>query len=228
MRVDVESGGGSCPREVEVRLAGIDVSGEGMLGEDEVMARLAVCRCGGTPGWRAGGAWASSASACATSIWLRADSDGDGAYTAIAVARSLLVALAPSPARPTAVVREPSRPAERTEARALESICSLRYADRSTTDSSECLGCHDGTIADSVGFSTPIRRTESHPVGVAYDDAQARGRARLRPRADLAAALVLVDGKVECTTCHSGTSSEPARAALPRRRSALCLACHDF
>ncbi len=96
-------------------------------------------------------------------------------------------------------------------------ICTISRADRITTTSAECLSCHDGTVTTSIG--------ESHPYDVDYDGARARS-SNLRPRGALPANLVLPGGKVTCTTCHDGASTEPAKTSLPLVGSQLCFACH--
>jgi predicted CXXCH cytochrome family protein len=72
--------------------------------------------------------------------------------------------------------------------------------------SDACLPCH----ADSAGSG-------NHPVGVALT----------RP-AKPAARELLVDGKVECTTCHVA-HDEPTegRYRLRAAETTLCVACHD-
>jgi predicted CXXCH cytochrome family protein len=76
-------------------------------------------------------------------------------------------------------------------------------------------------------MARPHDRTGAHPLDVHYAEAQAR-RPGLRPPAALAGELVLVDGKVACTTCHDPRSLEHGRTALPMSRSAMCFACHDL
>lgn len=52
-----------------------------------------------------------------------------------------------------------------------------------------------------------------------YASAQAREPARYAPAAALPPEVVLVDGKVTCTSCHDAASPHPKRAA-DRRGSA--------
>ena len=72
--------------------------------------------------------------------------------------------------------------------------------------SDACLSCH----ADTSGAG-------NHPVGVVF-------AGPMKP----AAKALLVDGKVECTTCHV-THDEPAelRYRLRAPATTLCVACHD-
>jgi predicted CXXCH cytochrome family protein len=104
-------------------------------------------------------------------------------------------------------------------------LCELATADRSRTPSRSCLGCHDGSVA-SGRLARAHEGSGVHPVDVDYAAAQVR-RSGLRPRGALPPALVLVDGKVACVTCHDPRSPEHGKPALPLRRSALCFACHD-
>jgi hypothetical protein len=84
--------------------------------------------------------------------------------------------------------------------------CGLLAADGGSGDSKGCLACH----AESAHGI--------HPVEVDYAAAEARRfrRSGFRPVAEVVARGVrLVDGKVTCVTCHSGTSRTVARLALP-------------
>ena len=62
----------------------------------------------------------------------------------------------------------------------------------------------------------------NHPVGVVYDSARSNLK-RPAPRE------LLVDGRVECTSCH--VTHEEASAYSRRLRAesttALCVSCHD-
>jgi hypothetical protein len=84
--------------------------------------------------------------------------------------------------------------------------CGLLAAGGGSVDSKSCLGCH----AESAHGI--------HPIEVDYAAAEARRfrRSGFRPMAEVVARGVrLVDGKVTCVTCHSGTSRLVARLALP-------------
>ena len=72
--------------------------------------------------------------------------------------------------------------------------------------SDACLSCH----GDASGYG-------NHPVGVS-----------LSGPAKPAANELLVDGKVECATCHVA-HDEPAQFRYRLRAAAttLCVACHD-
>jgi predicted CXXCH cytochrome family protein len=79
-----------------------------------------------------------------------------------------------------------------------------------------CLECHDGSKAPKM--------ESSHPVGIVYATAAAKNpRLRKSVSEDL-----LVDGKVECTTCH--LAHEVATKNAFRLRSTdlikLCTSCH--
>lgn len=109
-------------------------------------------------------------------------------------------------------------------------------------DSTYCLGCHDGVIAPPVGGFLPsteaaLRDFKSrlgsfggrdHPVGIEYTRVQqARPREFTHP-ASLPPAVKLVNGRVECTTCHDPTSSLRAMLVMDNRGSRLCLTCHQM
>jgi predicted CXXCH cytochrome family protein len=104
-----------------------------------------------------------------------------------------------------------------------DGICELRGADRARTPSYRCIACHDGTAAQTVTFTSRGNASGSHPVGVYYDMA-ARPFARLKPRAAIPTTVPLVDGRVECTSCHDGASPRRGRVADERD---LCTVCHD-
>lgn len=96
-------------------------------------------------------------------------------------------------------------------------FCTLAEVKRSTTPSHACLPCHDGTVATS--------RHSGH-IGAAYFEKAASGAYSLRASGPVAPVL-LVEGRVECTSCHDGRSAERHALALPMARSALCTACHE-
>jgi hypothetical protein len=97
--------------------------------------------------------------------------------------------------------------------------CELPWVDRSITTSSDCLTCH-GALSNIVCYAPTCEPMRLHPVGAVYDES----RHRLRPRSQLSSALPLVNGRVECTTCHDGNSELPANLAQRR----LCFGCHDY
>lgn len=106
------------------------------------------------------------------------------------------------------------------------SACELGAAAREATPSTACMACHDGAAGPGVSFQmSPAggRPGFDHPVEIDYAAASARDH-RLVPPGELPDELVLVGGKVACTTCHDGRSEEPGRVA--GRLVALCTACH--
>jgi hypothetical protein len=106
-----------------------------------------------------------------------------------------------------------------------ESPCELNGAIRRTTGSRSCVSCHDGTAAPAIsqGTGSAYAGVTSHPVGISYAEAASRHPGTYVPPSQLPKEIVLVGGKVECTTCHDGTSTLPHRVA---GESELCLACH--
>ena len=118
-------------------------------------------------------------------------------------------------------------PGERVAAAAAgDDLCELATADRAHTRSRSCLSCHDGSIA-SGRMARAHEGGGSHPVDVDYLASQAR-RPGLRPSGTLPPAVVLVGGRVACTTCHDPRSTERGKPAVTMSRSALCFGCHEI
>ena len=84
--------------------------------------------------------------------------------------------------------------------------------------SSECIGCHDAQVAKAMGTS--------HPVAIDYAQAIAAKLKRYRPAPS--ASDYLVDGKVECVSCHMTHEVETDNPFRLRTRDLvkLCTACH--
>lgn len=104
-----------------------------------------------------------------------------------------------------------------------------------------CLSCHDGTVAGSrAGNGTRheslgIDLSDDHPIGFVYDSARAASDRGLHdPEAQPSglggtiAQDMLVDGRVECTSCHGQHHGGDAGPMLLKSNSgsALCLTCH--
>jgi hypothetical protein len=85
--------------------------------------------------------------------------------------------------------------------------CGLLVAGGGSGDSKSCLKCHTAAAHGA------------HPVEVDYAQARSRrgfGSSSFRPLAEVTARGVrLVEGKVTCVTCHSGSSRLPAHLAPP-------------
>lgn len=107
-------------------------------------------------------------------------------------------------------------------------------------DSSYCVRCHDGSVAPAVMALTPSAEADlrkfkvrpssvgdrDHPVGIEYARVQQSRSRDLKHPASLPAAVKLVNGRVECTTCHDLSSSLPGMLVIEHQRGTLCLACH--
>jgi len=122
------------------------------------------------------------------------------------------------------------------------------------TDSTLCLSCHDGTVAGSPGalvaygrvamtgqmnssdvFGTNLSAT--HPISFILplqpnSDLVASLTANPPTTADQTGAVQLIQGNVECTSCHnphvqSIDPNSPYFLASNNANSALCLACHS-
>ena len=88
-----------------------------------------------------------------------------------------------------------------------------------------CLSCHeDFTPTDSS--SRDGKRWKSHPIGVSYP-AGGGPRGDFRPRNALGTAVRLLDGKVECESCHNLYSKIEPYLVMSNRGSRLCLSCHN-
>ena len=130
-------------------------------------------------------------------------------------------------ARASSFADEDAREQQQAEQRfELDRICLLRWVARDKASSFRCMQCHDGTLAAAVSHKITVKAESSHPIEVGY--ATALSRQVVRPVGQLPKAIVLVDGKVTCTSCHDGRSREPARVAMSMKRSGLCFACHPY
>jgi predicted CXXCH cytochrome family protein len=103
--------------------------------------------------------------------------------------------------------------------------CGLAKADRARTPSTACLSCHDGTATPTLAFANRHGGPGggAHPVDTDYF-AASMGNRRLAQPFDLPRAVVLVDGRVACTSCHDGMSTNAARVA--GELVSLCTSCH--
>ena len=122
------------------------------------------------------------------------------------------------------------------------------------TDSTLCLSCHDGTVAGSPGalvaygqvpmsgkmnaadvFGTNL--TTMHPVSFTLPlksspDLAPSLTANPPSTADQTGAVKLINGNVECTSCHNPhvqntDPNNPNFLVIDNSSSALCLACHS-
>ena len=84
--------------------------------------------------------------------------------------------------------------------------------------SSACISCHDAQVAKQMGTS--------HPVAIDYLQAIAADPKRYRPAA--VAGDYLIDGKVECASCHIPHEEDTDNPFRLRSRDIvkLCTACH--
>ncbi|MBI5385153.1 MAG: hypothetical protein HZA90_10755 [Verrucomicrobia bacterium] len=103
-------------------------------------------------------------------------------------------------------------------------------APRGPADSKQCLSCHDGTFAsDQTPLSAGLRvfgRDNDHPVMVSYEAAYLRDPGRFVPPSALNPRLRLLDGQMQCGTCHVQARDGTMQLAVTTQRSRLCLSCH--
>lgn len=90
----------------------------------------------------------------------------------------------------------------------------------------ECLSCHDGRIARAVDYCTSdCSIWSSHPVRRPYPP---RGKENAyRPASDLPAlGIELVNGTVDCISCHRLDNPDKGHLVPDTKQVGLCLACH--
>lgn len=103
--------------------------------------------------------------------------------------------------------------------------------------STSCLACHDGSVAGFVDHGSPggglssggfLQR--SHPVSVEYPRDGHRGPfgSEYIPSSQLDERVQLVNGRVECISCHSPYSQLEHQLVMSNHGSTLCLSCHDM
>jgi predicted CXXCH cytochrome family protein len=122
------------------------------------------------------------------------------------------------------------------------------------TDSTLCLSCHDGTVAGSPGALVPYGNvpmtgqmysadvfgtnlSTMHPISFilplkASPDLVPSLTANPPSTADQTGAVQLINGNVECTSCHNPhvqniDPNNPNFLVINNSSSALCLACHS-
>ena len=123
-------------------------------------------------------------------------------------------------------------PLQLGDVRAAEPRCQglLGASTATLGDSYGCLACHDGAIAKSAiplgarGANFALK--ENHPVLVAYDSAHLRDLMAFVAPTALDPKLQLVDGKIQCTTCHTVSSNQEWTTISLLGRRNLCLGCH--
>jgi predicted CXXCH cytochrome family protein len=103
--------------------------------------------------------------------------------------------------------------------------CGLAWAPRATTDGSNCLSCH--ALADTPAGRIMRRHAAGdHGGGIDYQVARRRGALHLRATEELSSEIVLVGGRVTCTSCHDGASGERKHLATRGGMASLCVSCH--
>lgn len=102
--------------------------------------------------------------------------------------------------------------------------------------SMECISCHDGTIAKvtnhriSEGNTNRVKSIETikgaHPIGMDYD--KFRWDKTYVPAENLAADIILIDGRVGCASCHNLLGRNDKYLAVDNSKSSLCFSCHNI
>lgn len=102
------------------------------------------------------------------------------------------------------------------------------------SSSETCLICHaeGGRVPDGLSFSRDsVRFTPrfdahgSHSVGIKVTGG--KGRPGNKIRGDIDPRLSLVDGRIECITCHSLASGQSFLLTAFETRDQLCRGCHE-
>ncbi len=107
----------------------------------------------------------------------------------------------------------------------------LKILDRSSRD---CMSCHNGVIASSGGDEVSVVWNHttgiglSHPIGVNYELVYQKDPERYYPPSALPPEIRLINGKVECLTCHDHYSKIRGKLVMSNRKSRLCLSCHNL
>jgi predicted CXXCH cytochrome family protein len=96
--------------------------------------------------------------------------------------------------------------------------------------STDCLACHDGVIARNT-LPSPLGPSgfgdkSSHPVLVSYEQAHRRNPTAFVTPTALDPKIRLVDGKIQCTTCHVVSGTQGWATVTLAGRTDLCLGCH--
>lgn len=95
--------------------------------------------------------------------------------------------------------------------------------------SQSCLACHGAESKIVTGIRTEGTPTfaehGSHPVGI--EVVPGSGVPGNRIRAQLDSRLRLVDGRIECQTCHDLTAGNPSRLVTFENQNQLCRGCHE-
>jgi predicted CXXCH cytochrome family protein len=94
-------------------------------------------------------------------------------------------------------------------------VAHLESSPEVETLAHNCLTCHDGAVATSIGGS------KDHKVDVLYIPSKDYNYVTDRR-------IVFVNGKVTCISCHNPYASEGERLVMSNRGSRLCLACHKM
>jgi predicted CXXCH cytochrome family protein len=116
-----------------------------------------------------------------------------------------------------------------------EAVSSTRQCDGVSlplelSDSQTCLGCHDGTVAFDRHADLPdaylLSPNGNHPVLISYNAAYVRNPRSFVEPSRLDPHIALLNGQVQCVSCHTATVQGTWIMVKSNNRSALCLSCH--
>ena len=92
--------------------------------------------------------------------------------------------------------------------------------------SNGCLGCHDGTIGESVSICTvECSFSDSHAIEKNYPP-QGLENQYATVESLQAQGVTLQNGKIVCISCHNLQNDIEYHLTVPNTRSELCMTCH--
>jgi hypothetical protein len=99
-----------------------------------------------------------------------------------------------------------------------------------TIDTTVCLSCHDGSLAYNFKLNAPNSARNGlcgvHSVALSYKSAYARRPAEFVPPGLLNSRVRLINGQVQCLTCHTTSANGTWMALKGPGNRPLCLSCH--
>jgi predicted CXXCH cytochrome family protein len=99
-----------------------------------------------------------------------------------------------------------------------------------SSDAHSCLECHDGTLAFDMHVAAPEfssgYQSGEHPIMVSYNEVYSRKPQQYILPAMLDPRIELVNGKVQCVSCHASGGAGRWTLVKSNNGSALCLSCH--
>jgi hypothetical protein len=99
-----------------------------------------------------------------------------------------------------------------------------------TNNFTVCLSCHDGSLAYNFKLTASPMAQDStcseHPVALSYATVYARQPREFVPPGLLDPQVQLINGEVQCLTCHTTTTNGDWVPLHLSGNRPLCLSCH--